>query len=1347
MILMILSVLIGLSAIAQPIEYRERNIDWGEVEVMEVSRSQSVSSGTGFRTLSVQPTIETRTLRLKDGHWLRIREQLETNAQGEEDRIYLDGEKLDELRIVATEDAVEAVKRRLKEEGCPIIARYGRMGRIFRARLPEMDEAGRERIFASLKACGASGDVRPRLSPMKFHRAYARTITPAKSPNDPFFSEEWHLGHIGATNVWADGIFGYPNIPCAVFDTGVHLTHEDLQENVLTRVSALRSSPDPEDHHGHGSHCLGIMGADANNGLGVTGVGQIANLTSIRGPISYGTVDDDILDGFQYALEHNIKVLSCSFGSPAGEIYYDEAEYEILEDLRRNGCLVVIAAGNDGNDNDRVPDYPAAYPNENIIAVIASNRSDHPVNTAEDGWSTSYGATSCDIAAPGVDIVSCTKDSDDAYAAWAGTSMATPIVAASAAMLWEQNPSWTWADVRNRLLATAAPNTALAGRCLTGARLDLKAAMSRKYAFSVTKLPSLAYATGTPMSIELTVSGGATEVEATLIKRDDENFTKSLGVFEVTEGVQFIDVWTPQAEDVGRGYLIKISGQGEAAEALAYSTVFRVKDAEVAETIAVTRPTVNAELDAADIEIEFTASAATYAVLEIESQVEDGTWTPETTLGTVTCTPGKSKSTTVELRGLGWISERPYRITVTDEDDPSVSGTSAPFYLTASSLSVTLTAEGLVRGVTNDWEIGVERRITCRLPQTDLYWLLLVDAESGETMILRETWTDPSDGKYREYRQFGLTIPSEVGGGVFYLKLVDAFDTELQCDSPCFVLTTRADGREEPSLAEALGDVTAHEFTANGQWYPEYADGGWRLRCGFVGAGESAYFETDVTGPVTVRYDFSAEDFPGELRLQRAKAPILKSTTWEDVDELVPAGDWRLRWTYVRSDKSESVTSGSPGAIDNLQFLVTMPTVKISTAGGILRITGAKYPTNIVYTLDGSMPTASSPLWVSGMNSDPYRFTLDRSMRIRARAYLEGTVPGEEAECDYFHIRGAGTNEDPIRIETPFDLIGLAESVLAGETYQGKCIRLMNDLDMSGTTMKAIGWEGLSGDDNLGYEVLSRIFNGEFDGNGHIIANPTFMVTSLSDYDAMYGLFGCAGENAYIHDITLASANGPILYYNEKGPTVENCKTMDEVPSSFDAPEAETIDYRDYGLPMAISPQLYCNAMPIMYSEVFLTNPLEDMLYNRTQSGGDWTVRYTVDGSDPTEEDEVLPESWVIPGRCTLRARVFSPPYYKPGPVMTVVFDCDWNENTKASSTLTLCNASVVNGAENYTETFEIRASAAPLGQRFSHWKVTGPLVLDDYMANPVTFKLMTKSPITLEAVYQSLHPMKLIVR
>jgi len=88
-------------------------------------------------------------------------------------------------------------------------------------------------------------------------------------------------------------------------------------------------------------------------------------------------------------------------------------------------------------------------------------------NGARAGFSN-FGATSVDLAAPGVTIASCYNSSNTSYVYLNGTSMATPHVTGVAALVWSRYPSWTYLDVRNRLLSTTRATAALSGRCVSG---------------------------------------------------------------------------------------------------------------------------------------------------------------------------------------------------------------------------------------------------------------------------------------------------------------------------------------------------------------------------------------------------------------------------------------------------------------------------------------------------------------------------------------------------------------------------------------------------------------------------------------------------------------------------------------------------------------------------------------------------------------------------------------------------------------------------------------------------------------------------------------------------------------
>lgn len=1108
-------------ALSAQVRYAARNIDWGEVAEEDVVRSAPLRRAAAPGGGASVP-VEARTLTLPSGARIRVRERLEDDGQGGMDRVFVGGEQLGELTVVAGDDALGDVLALLATRGCAIVRRYGRTGRILRVRAPRQTLAETEALLSELAEVGGVEAARSQV------RFFVPSGQPAAVPNDPLFEEQWALKAIGADRVWAQGFYGYPNVPAAVFDTGVRLTHEDLQENVRRRVSALHSSPDPADHHGHGSHCLGIMGADSNNGRGISGVGQVANLSSIRGPISYWQEGDSILDGFQWALDNGVRVLSCSFGTPAGQGDFDAAEYALLSELGDAGCLVVIAAGNDGNDNDRVPSYPASYDCPNILAVVASDRNDRPADF------TSYGASSCDIAAPGVGILSCTREGDAAYAAWDGTSMATPIVAACAAMVWERNPSWTWRDVRARLCATAAPSPALLGYCATAARVDLARAMTQAHTVTAEPLPARAYESGEAVTLAVAASEGVEAVSVTLLRRDDPDFARDLGTFPVAPGgTTTLNVWEPTEGEKARGYSLRVAAAND-PEAFCYSSLFRVRPAGVPETVTVSSPAGTSVADAASVPIAFMASDAVFVTLDIEEEAADGGWGRVMSLGMAACVPGSVTRLTAQLKGRGWANGRRYRIAVADADDDTVEGFSEPFVFEGSTCAVYLLPgnPGVEMGDSDGmWpevvRVGEELRLSCWLPEASLYWLALVDEDDGSILQLKATSHFMTDAGFGKWHVFGQTIPEALAtvGRRYRLVLMDVFDTTMRHESPAFTLLSRADGAAEPSLAEVFGDASGRDYEAFGQWYPERDGDGWALRCAWVGAEESAWFQTEVEGPATVRFRVRGS-IPQGLKIRHATPPVLRQSVWTEVGRFsgthgwtelscdVPPGRHVLRWTYERGATDIAGGVSNTLWVDDVRFSPVAESVRLVLNDAVFPAQvsfsgGMAHPGYVTYTLDGSVPSADGPRWAPGQ-----RLPLRQSARVRARSFMAGYEPSAVAAVDYARLEGEGTAESPFLIATAEDLLAFSARVTAGEGFAGKHLALAGDIDLTGVTIPAIG-----ADDTMGLKV--HAFLGTFDGRGYTLISPTLGASTLDGISHVQGLFGVLGKGATLRRLTL----------------------------------------------------------------------------------------------------------------------------------------------------------------------------------------------------------------------------------
>ena len=314
-------------------------------------------------------------------------------------------------------------------------------------------------------------------------------------PNDPKYLDGtlWGLNQgndadIDAPEAW-DVRTAALEIIVAVIDTGIRYTHQDLVANAWTNpgeiagdrldndgngyvddvrgIDAYNRDGDPMDDQGHGTHCAGTIGATGNNGIGLTGVAWGVRLMALKFLSSTGSgSDSDAVTCIDYARLKGAKVLSCSWGGGGAGTSLQAA----IERARTAGILMVAAAGNESNNNDLNPSYPASYPHDNIISVASTTSTD-----ALSSFSN-YGATSVDLGAPGSSIYSTVSSSDTAYATYSGTSMATPHVSGALALLAAQYPTDPYTSLISRLLNGTDPIAALTGKARAG-RLNVAKAL------------------------------------------------------------------------------------------------------------------------------------------------------------------------------------------------------------------------------------------------------------------------------------------------------------------------------------------------------------------------------------------------------------------------------------------------------------------------------------------------------------------------------------------------------------------------------------------------------------------------------------------------------------------------------------------------------------------------------------------------------------------------------------------------------------------------------------------------------------------------------------------------------
>jgi subtilisin family serine protease len=277
------------------------------------------------------------------------------------------------------------------------------------------------------------------------------TTVDAVYPNDPSIGSQKNMQVARIDEVWLLSASGGA---VAIVDTGVDYNHDDL--TVSKGKDFVNNDNDPMDTNGHGTHVAGIAAAIVNNGKSVAGVTN-STIWAVRG---IGGSNEVLANAIKYAAG-KAAVVNISGGS-----YGASATYEaVTKDLA--GKVIVAAAGNCGSTKTcpapgaEIKFYPCF--NSNVFCVGNSTDSDSRATTSNYGsW--------VDIAAPGEGVLS-TK-LGGGTTTMSGTSMASPLVAGAARLIWNQHPSWNATKVKQRLLDTANAASGLSGKKI-GNRADV----------------------------------------------------------------------------------------------------------------------------------------------------------------------------------------------------------------------------------------------------------------------------------------------------------------------------------------------------------------------------------------------------------------------------------------------------------------------------------------------------------------------------------------------------------------------------------------------------------------------------------------------------------------------------------------------------------------------------------------------------------------------------------------------------------------------------------------------------------------------------------------------------------
>jgi len=304
-------------------------------------------------------------------------------------------------------------------------------------------------------------------------------------PNDPRLAEQYALVNVEAQKAW-DLTTGSEDIVIAIVDSGVMLTHEDLEDRIwvhpgedldgdgmfteadidsidndgngyvddIVGIDLVGPSliiggnyydndPDPTPRgHPHGTHVAGIAAASGDNGKGIAGLAYGCRIMPVKcGADVYAPSILRGYDGIVYAADNGADVINCSWGGGG----YLESQKEMIDYAISKGAVVVAAAGNSGSERIHTP---GAYPNVLCVA-----------NTTEDdkaAGSTTYGPW-VDVSAPGSAILSCVLGSPQSYQRFSGTSMASPLVAGLAGLVRSHRPDLSPEQVFEQIRVTSDP--------------------------------------------------------------------------------------------------------------------------------------------------------------------------------------------------------------------------------------------------------------------------------------------------------------------------------------------------------------------------------------------------------------------------------------------------------------------------------------------------------------------------------------------------------------------------------------------------------------------------------------------------------------------------------------------------------------------------------------------------------------------------------------------------------------------------------------------------------------------------------------------------------------------------
>lgn len=298
---------------------------------------------------------------------------------------------------------------------------------------------------------------------------------------------------ISAEQAW-DIETGDPSVVIVDIDTGLDYRHPDLSGKLWTNPGEIpgdgldndgngyiddihgydfdNDDGDPFDDNGHGTHTAGTVGAATNNGIAVAGVCWGCSIMPLKFLDCGGRgLTSDAIRAIDYATMMHAQIANNSWGGGG----FSQALFDSIAGFTSGGGLFIASAGNNARNTDLSPAYPADYDIPTIISVAATDPNDGLASFSN------WGLLTVDLAAPGVLVNSTWRLKDcrkqgildrDCIGSLSGTSMSAPHVSGVAGLLLSHDPTMTAAEIKAAILASVDPVAALAGKSVTGGRLN-----------------------------------------------------------------------------------------------------------------------------------------------------------------------------------------------------------------------------------------------------------------------------------------------------------------------------------------------------------------------------------------------------------------------------------------------------------------------------------------------------------------------------------------------------------------------------------------------------------------------------------------------------------------------------------------------------------------------------------------------------------------------------------------------------------------------------------------------------------------------------------------------------------